>query len=237
MDTDSILALITSPSAILCVTIGSYIFAIWLQKTCNNHSLLSPVVIAIALVVAYIALTGVPYEEYLNGANLIHGLLAPATVALAVPLYKQLPLIRKQAAALGATTLICSILAAGSAYALAELTGAADDLKLSILSKSTTTPIAISIAESISASPSLAVLFVFATGIIGIIIAPVIFKALKIESDEAKGFALGLTCHALGIARAFQYSATAGAYAALGLSLMGIISGIILPALYVLFLK
>ena len=193
--------------------------------------------IAIALVVIYISALDIPYAEYLKNANLIHGLLGPATVALAIPLYNQLSLIKKSALGIVAAVLVASLVAAGVAYYMAVLMGATEDIQLSIIPKSATTAIAIGIAEKIGAQPSLAVFFVFTTGIIGSVIATMLFKLFRITDERAIGLSLGATCHGLGVARAFQYSEKAGVFSALGMSLMGIISGILLPILVVVLLQ
>jgi len=225
------------PLTALFVTIGGFLAAQWVQKRLGGHSLLNPVAIAIVFVVIYIVVLDIPYEEYLHNANLIHGLLGPATVALAIPLYKQLALIKKSAVGIVGSVLVACIVAAGVAYYLANLMGATEDIQLSIIPKSVTTPIAIEIAEKIHTSPSLAVFFVFTTGIIGSVIATMIFKMFRIKDEKAIGLSLGATCHGLGVARAFQYSEKAGAFSALGMSLMGIISGVLLPILILTFIK
>lgn len=217
------------PATAMIVTIGSFLAAQWFQKKMGGHPLLNPVVMAIFMVVIYLIATDIPYAEYLQNVNLIHALLGPATVALAIPLYHQFETIKRSAPALLCTVIACSIIAAGVAYYLAGMMGAGDDIRLAIMPKSTTTPIAIGIAEKINADTSLAVFFLFTTGIIGTLIATTLFKLVRIKDDKAIGLALGVTCHGLGVARALQHSEKAGAFAALGMSLMGIISGILIP--------
>ena len=223
--------ILTQPSAALFVTIGSYLLAQWFQKKMGNHDLLSPVVVAILLVVTYIAAFGLSYEQYLEDVHVLYGLLGTATVALAVPLYKQLSLIKQSLFGIGAAVLVCSLVAAGVAYYIAHTMGASEELQLAIIPKSTTTAICIGIAEKIGAKPSLAVFFLFTTGIVGSLIAVPLLKLVRITDDRAIGLALGVTSHGLGLARAFQHSNRAGAFAALGLSLMGMVSGVVLPIL------
>lgn len=224
------------PLMSLFITIGSFLTAQWIQKKSGGQDLLNPIVVAIIIVVIYLVYTEVPYSEYLKNVSLIHILLGPATVALAVPLYNQLSSIKKSANAIVAAVLSACLVAVITAYYLAFYMGAAEEVQLSITSKSVTIAIAIGIAKKIGAEPSLAVFFVFTTGIIGSVIAAVIFKIVKIKNEKAIGLALGATCHGLGLARAFQYSETAGVFAAIGMSLMGIISGILLPFIIINFL-
>lgn len=229
-------AVLVHPLMALFVTIGSFVAAQALQKKAGGHNLLNPVVIAIFAVAAYIVVLDIPYSEYLKNVNLIHGLLGPATVALAIPLYNQLPLIKKAAVPILLSVLAACFVAAGVAFGLALAMHAPLDIQLAIIPKSATTAIAIGVAEKTGADPSLAVFFVFTTGIIGSVIAAGLFRLFKITDDKAVGLSLGATCHGLGVARAFQRSEQAGAFAALGMSLMGIISGILLPFLILNFI-
>lgn len=223
--------ILVHPLMALFVTIGSYVAAENIQKKCNNHALLNPVVIAILVCVLYIVATGLSYEEYLSRVNLIHLLLGPATVALAIPLYHQLALIKKSAFAIGLAVMVCCLVAPIISYTIAHIMDAPRDLQLSIIPKSATTAIAIGIAEKIHAAPSLAVFFVITTGMIGSLFAIPFLKFCRIKDDKAIGLALGVACHGLGTARAIQHSETAGAFAAVGMSIMGIACGILLPVL------
>ncbi len=228
--------ILSYPLTSLIVTLGAYSFAVWLQKKAGGHSLLNPIVIAIALVVTFISVSGISYETYMKGANFIHFLLGSATVALAVPLYKQLKMIKKQAVAVIASVLTACFISGFVAWFLAYQMNAGQDIQLSIISKSVTTPIAIGIAEKIGAIPSMAVFFVFTTGILGSLFATIIFKIVKMDNDKAVGFSLGATCHGLGVAKAFQKSETAGVFSVLGMSLMGLVSGILMPFIVLMFL-
>ena len=229
--------ILTHPLMAIFVTLGSFLLAQKIQEKYHGHNLLNPVVVAIGFVVIYLTALDIPHATYLQDVNIIHALLGPTTVALAVPLYNQLPLIKKSFGAILGAIFISSLVAAGTAYYLADIMGAAEDIKLAIIPKSTTTPIAIGIAEKINIQVSLAVFFVFTTGIIGTMIGAVVFKICRITDAKAIGLAFGTACHGLGVARAFQHNKQAGAFAALGMGLMGIVSGILLPALTLYFLK
>lgn len=228
--------ILTHPLTSLLVTLGAFSLAQWLQKKAGGHSLLNPVVVAIAITVIFIIASGIGYEAYMEGAGFIHFLLGPATVALAVPLYKQLQMIGKQALAVGTAVLTACFISGFVAWFLANQMGAETDIQLSIIPKSVTTPIAIGIAEKINTIPSMAVFFVFTTGILGSLFATLIFKIVRMDDDKAVGFSLGATCHGLGVARAFQKSETAGAFSVLGMSLMGLVSGILMPLIILVFL-
>ena len=176
----------------------------------------------------------------MEGAGFIHFLLGPVTVALAVPLYRLLSTIQADARAILLSVGGAVLLSAFSAMAIMVFMGASQDMQLAVTSKSVTAPIAIEIANKIGTPESLAVLFVFATNIPWLLMTGYVFKALRIKDDEAsqraQGLALGTVCHGLGVARAFQISQTCGTYAVIGMSLMGILSGILLPILILSFI-
>lgn len=227
--------LIEHPLTSLLVTLLSFhIFGI-IQKRAGGHALLNPVVWAIVVCVCFIKASGISYEAYMDGAGIIHFLLGPVTVALAVPLYRLSAMIRRDAKAILPAILVGCLVAAFSAMAIVYVMGGAQDMQLAIVSKSVTVPIAIDIAGKIGAAESLAVFFVFSTNIPWIILMGYVFKALSVRDERAQGLALGTTCHGLGVARAFQISEICGTYSVIGMSLMGIISGVILPILILRF--
>lgn len=201
--------------------------------------MLNPVVWAIIVCVCFLQITGVSYETYMKGAGIIHFLLGPVTVALAVPLYRLLTMITKDARAILITIGAASVISAFSAFGIMWLMNASRDMQLAVTSKSVTAPIAIEIANKVGTPESLAVLFVFATNIPWILLTSFAFKAMRLKDDaqsyRAQGLALGTVCHGLGVARAFQINELCGTYSVIGMSLMGIISGILLPILIMVF--
>jgi len=179
--------------------------------------------------VALLALTGTSYQTYFDGAQFVHFLLGPATVALAIPLYAQFDRLRRMALPLLGALLVGSLTAALSAVAIGGLLGASEATQLSLAPKSVTTPIAMGIAERIGGLPSLTAILVIATGILGAMGASFIYRALKIEDDAVRGFALGIASHGIGTARAFQESEQTGAFAALAMGLNGLMTALLLP--------
>ena len=221
--------LAASPLLGLTMTLLAYQGATWLHRRCGGHPLANPVLLAVAVLVALLALTGTSYQTYFDGAQFVHFLLGPATVALAIPLYAQFDRLRRMALPLLGALLVGSLTAALSAVAIGGLLGASEATQLSLAPKSVTTPIAMGIAERIGGLPSLTVILVIATGILGAMGASFIYRALKIEDDAVRGFALGIASHGIGTARAFQESEQAGAFAALAMGLNGLMTALLLP--------
>jgi len=221
----------------LTATLLAYLLAFRLYERSGMNPLANPVAIAVALLVALLLATDTPYQTYFDGAQFVHFLLGPATVALAVPLYDQrarlarlwLPLTLGLAA--GVITAICS------AVGIAWLLGASRETLLSLAPKSVTTPIAMGIAEKIGGLPSLTAVFVILTGMAGAIMARPLLNLLRIDSHEARGFAVGVAAHGIGTARAFQVSEQAGAFAGLAMGLTALVTAFTAPWLAPLMMQ
>ena len=215
----------------LTMTLVAYQIAHWIYRRCGAHPLANPVLIAVVLLVALLQLTHTPYDTYFSGAQFVHFLLGPATVALAIPLYGQFQRLVGLAGPLLLALVGGSLTAMLSAVFVGHWLGGSLPTLLSLAPKSVTTPIAMGIAERIGGHPSLAAGMVIATGILGAITAQTIFRWLKVNDDAVSGFALGVAAHGIGTARAFQLSETMGAFAALGMGLNGLLTAISLPSL------
>jgi predicted murein hydrolase (TIGR00659 family) len=223
--------LAASPLLWLTVTLVAYQLAYALYSRCGSNPLVNPVLIAVALLVGLLLLTGTSYQTYFDGAQFVHFLLGPATVALAIPLYQQMRRVRAMLAPVVLGLLAGSLTAAFSALAIARLLGASLPTQLSLVPKSVTTPIAMGISEQIGGIPSLTAVLVILTGIIGASGGRYVFDAMKIRDPAIRGFAIGVASHGIGTARAFQVSEEAGAFAALAMGLNGALTALIVPAL------
>ena len=221
--------LAAEPLLWLTVTLLTFIGGIWLSRKLNGHPLAHPVLLAMLVLIALLLLTGTPYDTYFEGAQFIHFLLGPATVALAIPLYDNLRQIRRMLAPLLLACLLGVAVAVSSALGLAWLAGARDQTLLSIAPKSVTTPIAMGIAEQIGGLPSLAAGIVLVTGAVGAIAARPLFRLARIDDERAQGFALGVAAHGFGTAHALTISLRAGAFAGLGLGMAGLLTALLLP--------
>jgi predicted murein hydrolase (TIGR00659 family) len=216
----------------LALTLSAYLAGVWLFKRSGQKPYLNPILVAIVLIAVLLWATDTPYQDYFDGAQFIHFLLGPATVALAVPLHAYWRRLREMALPLFVGLFAGSATAAFSAMGIAKLFGASPETVFSLGPKSVTTPIAMGVAEQIGGIPSLTAVFVIITGIIGAFGAPPFFRLLRIDHHPTRGFAIGLAAHGLGTARAFLVSEEMGAFSALGMGLNGVLTAVLLPVLF-----
>ena len=219
----------TTPLLGLTLTLIAYQAAFWIYKRLDFHPLANPVLLAVAMLAGVLLLTGTPYSTYFDGAQFVHFLLGPATVALAIPLHAQWPKLKAMAGPLTLSLCAGSLTAALSAYAIGAALGASRESLMSLAPKSVTTPIAMGVAERLGGLPSLTAVLVIITGILGAVGARYIYQWLKIEDHAVRGFAIGIASHGIGTARAFQVSEQAGAFAALAMGLNGLVTALSLP--------
>jgi len=221
--------LAAEPLLWLTVTLAIFVAGTWVNGKLHGHPLAHPVLLAMLVLIALLLVTGTTYDTYFEGAQFIHYLLGPATVALAIPLYDNLLQIRRLLVPLLLACLLGVSVAVSSAVGLAWLAGARDQTLLSIAPKSVTTPIAMGIAEQVGGLPSLAAGIVLVTGAVGAVAARPLFRLARIEDERAQGFALGIAAHGFGTAHALTISLRAGAFAGLGLGMAGLLTAFLLP--------
>jgi predicted murein hydrolase (TIGR00659 family) len=215
----------------LTVTLIAYLAAFRLYERTRFNPLANPVLIAVLLLVALLAATRTPYRTYFEGAQFVHFLLGPATVALAIPLYEQRAKLVRLALPLLAGLTAGVLTAVLSAVGIAWLLGASRETMLSLAPKSATTPIAMGIAEKIGGLPSLTAVLVILTGMLGAIIARPLLDLLRVRTASTRGFALGVASHGIGTARAFEVSEETGAFAGLAMGLTALLMALVVPAL------
>ncbi|MGY0709119.1 LrgB family protein [Azospirillum argentinense] len=224
-----------SPLAGLTLTLAAYQVGMWVFERFGRRPALNPVMIAVLLIAATLMVAGIDYRTYFDGAQFVHFLLGPATVALAVPLYRQFQQVRRSAVALLVALLTGSTASALSAVAIAWALGASERTMLSLAPKSVTSPIAMGVSEQIGGLPSLTAVFVILTGIIAASFGTWVLNLVRVTDWRARGFGLGVAAHGIGTARALQVNEVAGAFAGLGMGLNGLVTAILLPVLYRLF--
>ena len=218
-----------SPLLWLTVTLLTYAVADAVSLATHRHALANPVFHSMWIIGAFLMLTGTSYTTYFEGAQFVHFLLGPATVALAVPLYEN----RKAALAailpMLAALAVGSVTAIGSVVLLAEAAGLPRTVVLSLAPKSVTAAVAMGISESLHADPSLTAVAVILTGIMGAMIVTPLMNRLGTRDLRARGFAVGIAAHGIGTARAFQVDADAGVFAGIGMSLNALVTSLLVP--------
>lgn len=230
MNVEALIAYVSStPLTWLIVTMSAYKIGIIIYEKSGKHSLLQPIVVAYVIMLPILMLTQIPYKEYFDAVSMLHFCLGPATVALALPLYKNLKLIHAYFLPILITLVVGGTFTILSALGILWLFGASKVTLLSMTTKSVTAPITLITAQDIGANASLAIGFVVITGLLGALFGTFVFKLLKIKHDAAKGFALGLISHAVGTARAFEISENAAAFSALAMGLVGVFIAVFLP--------
>ncbi|APE32339.1 hypothetical protein BOX17_16055 [Halomonas aestuarii] len=219
-----------NPLLSLLVTLLVFALAVRINAAVGGTPLLHPVTLSIALLISLLLLVDMDYATYFEGAQFIHFLLGPATVALAIPLYDHRERVRRL---LWPLLMACGVgvfTAVSSTLALATLLGADTKTLLSLAPRSVTSPIAMGIAEQIGGIPSLAAGLVLLTGSIGCALGPWIFRLLRIKDPAVQGFTLGMAAHGFGTAHAFaRIGAVAGAFSGLAMGLSGLVTAFVLP--------
>jgi predicted murein hydrolase (TIGR00659 family) len=224
-----------APLLWLVATLAAFEAGAWLFRRSGGHPLLNPVLTAVTLLVGLLAATGTDYATYFGGARFIHFLLGPATVALAIPLYREIGLIRKSGAPILLSLAAGSLVAVASAVGIARALGGERNILLSLAPKSVTTPIAMGISEQIGGLPSLTAVSVVMTGIGGAVFGGWVLDRVRVRDEAARGMAMGVASHGIGTARALQWNRTSGAFAALAMALNGLLTALLLPLLVRLF--
>ncbi len=218
-----------SPLLWLTVTLLTYAVADAVSLRTHRHPLANPVLHSMWIIGAFLLLTKTSYTTYFAGAQFVHFLLGPATVALAVPLYEN----RKRVAAAILPMLVAlavgSITAIVSVVVLAEAAGLPRGLILAMAPKSVTAGVAMGISESLHADPSLTAVSVILTGIMGAIIVTPLMNRTGITDFRARGFAVGIAAHGIGTARAFQVDEVAGVFAGIAMSLNALVTSLLVP--------
>ena len=227
--------LITSPVFGVLASLIAYEIGMYIKKKAKL-SVFNPLLIAIIILILFLSKFHIKYEDYNNGGQIISFFLFPATVALALPMYKKFSLLKENALPIllgifsGAITgIICVIF-------LSKLFGFSHELIESLIPKSITTPIGMALSKQLGGLSSITVVAIIMTGIIGSICGPLLYKVFKIKDKVALGVAMGTASHALGTARAMEIGETEGAMSGLTMAISGIITVFLAPVIWKIFL-
>jgi predicted murein hydrolase (TIGR00659 family) len=221
----------TTPLFWLTATLAAFLVADALAKAAHRHPLVNPVAIAIAILGALLKLTGADYQTYFNGAQFVHFLLGPATVALGVPIYTNLALVKRNFWPLAAALLIGAVVAITSAVLVAKGLGAPRPVLIALAPKSITAGVAMAVTEALGGAAPVTGVLVIATGILGAVVVTPLMNALGVTDYAARGFAVGLASHGIGTARAFAVDPVAGVFAGLAMGLNAVVTPAVIPAL------
>ena len=226
-------ALIHHPLFGIGITLAAYQLSLAAYER-TRWGFLQPVLVSMLLVILVLLACNIDFPEYRASVQTLTVLLGPTTVALAVPLFLNLRRIRQLFWPILVTLLVGGVAATGLGVLLAWLFGGEHLMLMSLLPKSVTSPIAMLVADQIGGIAALAAVFVMITGVLGAICGPAVLRLCGVRHPAAQGMALGITAHAVGTSRALQEGEECGAFAALGMSLMGVASAVLLPLLMAL---
>jgi len=226
-----------TPLLWLTVTLLVYAAADAVSLATHRNPLANPVLHSVWVIGAILLLTGTPYPKYFDGAQFVHFLLGPATVALAVPLYENRKTVLSAVVPMLVALVAGSITAIVSIVLLAEAVGLPRGVVLSLALKSVTVGVAMGVSESMGANPSITAIAVVLTGIMGAIIVTPLMNRMHITDFRARGFAVGLTSHRIGTARAFQVDTVAGVFAGVAMSLNALLTSLVVPVLVTLLVR
>lgn len=219
---------LTDKFFLIAVTFVFYIGAQQLQRR-TGLVLLNPILLSIAAIICFLMMLDIDYATYQEGGAYIDFWLKPAVVALGLPLYRQLPTIRKQILPLLLSELCGCVAGIVSVVAIASLLGASHEVIMSLAPKAVTTPIAMEVSASVGGIPALTAAVVVCTGIFGGMAGFRIIRMSRIKSPIAQGLSMGTAAHAVGTSAAMERSERYGAFSSLGLTLNGLLTALLTP--------
>ena len=220
----------------LSISIVSYMIALWANRKCSGHPAAHPIIITALFVALGLYFSNTQVFEYQRAASLLHWLLGPITVALALPIYRQWQKLRHYGWRLIVSIILGGVLAPFSAWLTLFIFDTPSAIQFTMLAKSITTPLAMESSAQIGGIPALAAVFVIVTGIVGAVVASTIFSLFNVKNRQAQGIALGTVAHAIGTAKAIQMGDDVAAMATLGLCVNGIFTALALPVVFSLFI-
>lgn len=210
------------------ISLFCFFTGVFIQKK-TGLRIMNPLMLSIIMVIAILQLSGIDYKAYNQGAQIISYFLTPATICLAIPLYKQLRLLKDNALAILVSIVSGTVTSIGSIFLMSKLFGMDHTFYASLLPKSITTAIGMGISEELGGIVTITVAVIIITGILGNVISDLVFKLFRISNPIAKGLALGTSAHAIGTARAMELGEIEGAMSGLSIAVAGIVTVILAP--------
>lgn len=228
-------AAFSSPVFYLALTLLAFSAGQWVNKK-TGSPIANPLLIGCILVGAYLVLVGVPLEEYNEGGGVLTLCLTPATISLALPIYRQFEVLKKHLLPILAGAFIGSLASIGSVYVFGKLFGLDAQLICSLLPKSVTTPIGVALSESMGGLTAVTAIAIVFTGIVGAVFLPTALKLLGIQHPVVTGIAIGTASHAVGTSRALELGEIEGAMSGLAIGIAGLITAVLLSVGAAVFL-
>lgn len=214
----------------LIITLVAFLIAKQLYK--RTHLIIcNPLITAPLIIITILLSCGISLQQYEAGGEVWMGLLKPATVAFALPLYRYRHIVKKYIVELLLVVMGAGSLAMATTFVFAEFAHLNHALSLSMAPRSITTPLAINISSTIGGIPTVTAIFVIITGITGMIIASAVIRYFRLRHPLLKGMLLGITAHGTGAAKGYEDNQTTGAIASLSMIFTGILSTIMAPAI------
>jgi putative effector of murein hydrolase len=218
-----------SPLLWIAATLLAYGLGQAAQRVCRGSPLANPVLIAIVLMAVLLEGTGTPYQTYFAGAQFIQFLLGPATVALAVPLARNIGHVRRSIRGTGLALLAGSLTSTLTGVCAVWLLGGSRAVALSMAPKAVTTPIAMAVAQQVGGVPALTAALAIAGGIVAAVIGETVLRRLHIDDWRAHGLAAGVAGSGVAAAQVAPRDGLAAAFAAVGIGLNGLLTSVIVP--------
>ena len=216
------------------LSLAAYFIGVWMKNR-FRLAIFNPILIAVLLCIAFLAVTGISYDTYYASARYLGWFLTPATVCLAIPLYEQLSKLKENFAAIcvgilsGVLTSLVTVLVIALVFHLTH------EQYVTLLPKSVTSPIGMGIAEELGGYPAITVPVIIITGLVGNVVAEPFLKLLRVTDPVARGIAIGSSSHALGTAKALEMGEVDGAMASLSIATSGLIT-VVRPSIFSPFL-
>lgn len=221
--------LLTSPLFAVVLTLLAYRLGLEVRRLSGAHSLAQPVLIAIVVLALALSVLDIDYRTYWEGGRLVAFFLGPATVALAVPLYRQLPHIKGVVAPLLVAIPVGAVVSISLGYLVVKALGGSEELALTMAPKSATTPVSIAVSEVAGGIGALTAVFAIIAGILGAVAAPALLSWCRIHDRRARGLAMGAVSHGVGTSRSLADDETEGAFSGLSMGLSAVAVSLLVP--------
>ena len=221
-------AIINSPLFGILLTLVAFEIGVTISKK-FKYSFLNPLLIANVLIVGFLLITGISLESYNVGGDYISVMLSPATVVLAVPLYRQISKLKQFWKPILAGIFAGSLTSLACVIVVSKLVGLSETLMLSLLPKSITIPMGSVVSAQIGGIPPVTIIAITITGITGAVSAPAVCRFCRIKHKVAQGIAIGTASHALGTTKAMEMGEVQGAMSSLSIGVAGLFTAIVTP--------